>query len=397
MKRNKVFVFLLLIFILSGLIITQRTYQLSKQKIIENNNHIVSSLLNSHPELESEIINILKNPNETSEVLEKYGLENLESLEYLEDMKTYHLKFIALLGAYMILFTLLFALYFYVLKRKRTSEIQKIDKYLFSLLSSEIKVDLKDFEDGELKSLQNDLMKVTSRLKNALEASSQSKKELSKNLADISHQLKTPLTSLSIINEALSTSNITEETKQEFLKKQTEVIDHMQTLIISLLKVSQIESGSIILKKDKIKMKELIHSTLSSLDTLRMSKNVEISVKQNDDIFIIGDAEWLKEALGNIIKNGIEHSKENGFIEIKWQDTPIYVELTIKDYGTGIEKKDLPHIFERFYKSSPSKDSIGIGLNLAKSILDKTFANIKVQSRVNEFTEFIIHFYKTNV
>ena len=397
MKRNKVFVFLLLIFILSGLIITQRTYQLSKQKIIENNNHIVSSLLNSHPELESEIINILKNPNETSEVLEKYGLENLESLEYLEDMKTYHLKFITLLGAYMILFTLLFALYFYVLKRKRTSEIQKIDKYLFSLLSSEIKVDLKDFENGELKSLQNDLMKVTSRLKNALEASSQSKKELSKNLADISHQLKTPLTSLSIINEALSTSNITEETKQEFLKKQTEVIDHMQTLIISLLKVSQIESGSIILKKDKIKMKELIHSTLSSLDTLRMSKNVEISVKQNDDIFIIGDVEWLKEAIGNIIKNGIEHSKENGFIEIKWQDTPIYVELTIKDYGTGIEKKDLPHIFERFYKSSPSKDSIGIGLNLAKSILDKTFANIKVQSKVNKFTEFTIHFYKTNV
>ena len=397
MKRNKVFVFLLLIFILSGLIITQRTYQLSKQKIIENNNHIVSSLLNSHPELESEIINILKNPNETSEVLEKYGLENLESLEYLEDMKTYHLKFITLLGAYMILFTLLFALYFYVLKRKRTSEIQKIDKYLFSLLSSEIKVDLKDFENGELKSLQNDLMKVTSRLKNALEASSQSKKELSKNLADISHQLKTPLTSLSIINEALSTSNITEETKQEFLKKQTEVIDHMQTLIISLLKVSQIESGSIILKKDKIKMKELIHSTLSSLDTLRMSKNVEISVKQNDDIFIIGDVEWLKEAIGNIIKNGIEHSKENGLMEIKWQDTPIYVELTIKDYGTGIEKKDLPHIFERFYKSSSSKDSIGIGLNLAKSILDKTFANIKVQSKVNKFTEFTIHFYKTNV
>ncbi len=397
MKRNKAFIILLVIFILSGIFITQTAYYLSKQKIVENNNHIVSSLLNSHPELESEIINILKNPNETSQVLEKYGLENLESLEYLEDMKTYHLKFITLLGVYIFSFTLVFALYFYVLKKKRTSEIKKVDKYLFSLLSTEIKVDLKDFENGELKSLQNDLMKVTSRLKNALEASSQSKKELSKNLADISHQLKTPLTSLSIINEALSTSNITEETKQEFLKKQTEVIEHMQTLIISLLKVSQIESGSIILKKDKIKMKELIHSTLSSLDTLRMPKNVEVSVKQNDDIFIIGDAEWLKEALGNIIKNGIEHSKENGFIEIKWQDTPIYVELTIKDYGTGIEKKDLPHIFERFYKSSSSKDSIGIGLNLAKSILDKTFANIKVQSKVNEFTEFTIHFYKTNV
>ena len=397
MKRNKAFIILLVIFILSGIFITQTAYYLSKQKIVENNNHIVSSLLNSHPELESEIINILKNPNETSQILEKYGLENLESLEYLEDMKTYHLKFITLLGVYIFSFTLVFALYFYVLKKKRTSEIKKVDKYLFSLLSTEIKVDLKDFENGELKSLQNDLMKVTSRLKNALEASSQSKKELSKNLADISHQLKTPLTSLSIINEALSTSNITEETKQEFLKKQTEVIEHMQTLIISLLKVSQIESGSIILKKDKIKMKELIHSTLSSLDTLRMSKNVEVSVKQNDDIFIIGDAEWLKEALGNIIKNGIEHSKENGFIEIKWQDTPIYVELTIKDYGTGIEKKDLPHIFERFYKSSSSKDSIGIGLNLAESILDKTFANIKVQSKVNEFTEFTIHFYKTNV
>ncbi len=397
MKRNKAFMILLFIFILSGLFITQTAYYLSKQKVIENNNHIVSSLLNSHPELESEIINILKNPSETSQVLEKYGLENLESLEYLEDMKPYHLKFITLFGVYIVSFTLLFALYFYVLKKKRTSEIKKLDKYLFSLLSSEIKVDLKDFENGELKSLQNDLMKVTSRLKNALDASSQSKKELSKNLADISHQLKTPLTSLSIINEALSSPNITEETKQEFLKKQTEVIDHMQTLIISLLKVSQIESGSITLKKDKIKMKELIHNVLSSLDTLRMSKNVEVSVKQNDDIFIIGDAEWLKEALGNIIKNGIEHSKENGLIEIKWQDTPIYVELTIKDYGTGIEKKDLPHIFERFYKSSSSKDSIGIGLNLAKSILDKTFANIKVQSKVNKFTEFTIHFYKTNV
>ncbi len=398
MKKDlKKLVFLLFIFFFLGLFLSWAIFQRIKSEFILNNEILVSDILEKHPELERDIVKILSDPHGSgngTKVLKKYGLSSLESLDYLKSFQNFHNTFFGTCFIFYLLFSCFLIIYFYYVEKKRKDGIVKIDRYLFSLLSEEIQVDLKDFQTGDLESLQNDLMKVTSRLKNALEHSTSSSKELSKTLADISHQLKTPITSLSIINEALRSSSMDDVTRLEFLTRQEEVINHMQTLVISLLKVSQIESGMIELKKEEISMFSLLNTSLEELDLLIVSKNIEITLDVSKSIKVIGDFTWLKEAILNIVKNGIEHSKENGKIEIMCTDNPLFTELVIKDYGLGISKKDLPHIFKRFYKTSRSNDSVGIGLNLSKSIFDRMNATVKVKSKVGEYTIFTIHFYK---
>ena len=394
-KMRRLFLLFLLFFIV-GLFLSFFVYNEIKREFVFSNSFVVGAILKKHPELEKDIILSLENYDgeDGYDILKKYGLTNLDSLDYLSQVKD--LRFTYFLTFLIFYFSFVFCLflYFYFTLRKQQEGIKKIDRYLFSLLSDEIQVDLKEFQNGELESLQNDLMKVTSRLKNALEHSSTSSLELSKTLADISLQLKTPITSMSIINDALASPSMDDLTRQEFLKRQEDVLRHMQTLVVNLLKVSQIESGMIELKKDSINVFSLIQSVLDELEVLLVAKNISVNFSLTDNIMILGDFVWLKEAVLNIVKNGVEHSYQDGVICIEVLENPMYVEILIKDFGTGIKKSDLPHIFERFYKSSKNSDSVGIGLNLSKSIFDRMNATVRVSSNVHEGTTFVIHFYK---
>lgn len=299
MKKNVIrFLVISFLFFFLGLGIVFSLFERTKREIILNNNTVVMTILEQHPELEGEIIDSLKQIHlqQDFSVLEKYGLTSLSSLEYLESIHSLKNTFF---GSYVLFFFGVFlaiAIYFIYLERKRKREIRKIDQYLFSLLSQDIQVDLKDFQSGELASLQNDLMKVTSRLKNALETSIKDKQELSKTLADISHQLKTPLTSLLILNDNLSSFSIDERTRQEFLKKQEQIILHMKSLIVTLLKVSQIESGMIELKKEPILVNELISYVLEQVDVLLVAKNITVKKEISENTQIMGDFNWLGEA-----------------------------------------------------------------------------------------------------
>ena len=398
-KETRIFLVILIAFFLIGLGLQFYIYNQTKELIVENNSLIIGTIIEAHPELETEIIEIMKQENftENREILEKYGFTNLETLEYLESVKKLEQ---ILLGTYIMFFlalAIILIIYFIIIQRRRKKEIQKIDKYLFSLLQDNINVNLKDFQSGELETLQNDLMKVTSKLKNALDTSTKDRQELSKNLADISHQLKTPLTSLFVINEALQYKDINETQKEEFIKKQEEILTHIETLITSLLKVSQIESGMITLKKETISLTNLLKEVYNQLELIIVSKNIKVTYNIPKNIKITGDAYWLREALSNIVKNACEHVKKKGSVTLTAKETPMFVELVVEDNGCGIKESDLPYIFERFYKSSPNKNSIGIGLNLTKSILDKTNATIRVQSEENKYTKFTIHFYKSVV
>lgn len=394
-KENKKFLTLLLIFFLIGLWIQSVFIKNMKQTIVQNNALIIGTVLKEHPELEKEVIKAIESEDYEANkaVLEKYGLANLESLDYLEEVQKLQRNIYIFYCIFFIILILFLYGYFRHNQKVHRREIEKVDQYLFTLLSNDIKVDLKDFQSGELAMLQNDLMKVTNRLKNSLESSTKDKQELAKTLADISHQLKTPLTSLVVINDALTYNEIDDEQRKKFLKKQEETLSHIESLISVLLKTSQIESGMIELKKEKVNMEQLIQNAAMQLEVMLIAKNIRLETNIEKDIFITGDPYWLSEALLNIIKNACEHSKQNDSIKIKAKNTPMYTELIIEDEGEGIDKKDLPHIFKRFYKSSPSKDSIGIGLNLTKSILDRTNATIRVESKKGFFTRFTIHFY----
>ena len=201
------------------------------------------------------------------------------------------------------------------------------------------------------------------------------------------------MTSLAIINDALKYDNILEEQKNVFLKEQERTINHMQILITTLLKVSQIESGMIPLKKETYDLRKVIDNSLLNLDYLITAKELKIE-KDIPKSIITMDKYWLGEALTNIIKNACEHSFNGGKISITVKKNPIYVSLEIKDYGEGIKKCDLPHLFERFYRCQNNKDSVGIGLNLTKSILDKMNATVKVKSEYGKYTIFEIHFFE---
>ena len=379
-----------------GLFLTFSLFDRAKRELVLNNQTVVMNLLENHPELEGEIVDSLKNIQDVydASVLGKYGLTSLTSLEYLPRIHDLKMTFLFVFFAYFGLFVLIVWIFFKRNERQRKKEIAKIDDYLFSLLSEQIKVDLKDFKTGDLATLQNDLMKVTSRLKNALESSTKDKMELSKTLADISHQLKTPLTSLLILNDNLS-YDIDEETKKKFLKKQEQIILHLKELIISLLKVSQIESGMIVLKKEKVSLQKILENVFDALDLLLVAKNIEIQFNSETKGMILGDATWLMEAFLNIVKNACEHSYENGKIVVSVSENPMYTEVVITDFGKGIAKQDLKHIFERFYKTSSDKESIGIGLNLTKSILTRSGATITCKSEVGKYTSFVINFYKS--
>lgn len=395
MKKEKLSLcFFWLIYFTISFIFISKSYICFKKQIILNNEMIVGTVLQNGETNVSNIVATLKKENFTSSnILTQYGLENLESLDYLPSMKKIKQKYF-LGGGFITLISAFFFSFLYLkVVRKKQKQYQLLDEYFYNLLYNDQHIHFNKVVDDDFTTVQNDIIKVTRRLQNALANEEKTKNELSKTLADISHQLKTPLTSLAIINDALKYDNILEEQKNVFLKEQERTINHMQILITTLLKVSQIESGMIPLKKEPYDLRKVIDNSLLNLDYLITAKELKIE-KDIPKSIITMDKYWLGEALTNIIKNACEHSFNGGKIIITVKKNPIYVSLEIKDYGEGIKKCDLPHLFERFYRCQNNKDSVGIGLNLTKSILDKMNATVKVKSEYGKYTIFEIHFFE---
>lgn len=395
MKKEKLSLcFFWLIYFTISFIFISKSYICFKKQIILNNEMIVGTVLQNGEANLSDIVAALKKENFTSSnILAQYGLENLESLDYLPSMKKIKQKYF-LGGGFITLISAFFFSFLYLkVVRKKQKQYQLLDEYFYNLLYNDQHIHFNKVVDDDFTTVQNDIIKVTRRLQNALANEEKTKNELSKTLADISHQLKTPLTSLAIINDALKYDNILEEQKNVFLKEQERTINHMQILITTLLKVSQIESGMIPLKKELYDLRKVIDNSLLNLDYLITAKELKIE-KDIPKSIITMDKYWLGEALTNIIKNACEHSFNGGKISITVKKNPIYVSLEIKDYGEGIKKCDLPHLFERFYRCQNNKDSVGIGLNLTKSILDKMNATVKVKSEYGKYTIFEIHFFE---
>ena len=213
-------------------------------------------------------------------------------------------------------------------------------------------------------------------------------------IADISHQLKTPLTSMIVMNDLLKTEEDNEK-RIEFLNTQSNQLDRMSWLIQTLLKLSKIDAGTIAMKPEEIKADELIKEVIKPFEIQMDLKNITYSQNDSDMTFKC-DKNWTIEALQNIVKNCIEHMDNGGSLVINVSDTNIFRQIEIKDTGCGILDEDLPHIFERFYKGkNAGKDSVGIGLALSKSIITSQHGDIIVESKEGEGTTFFVRFYKT--
>ncbi len=220
------------------------------------------------------------------------------------------------------------------------------------------------------------------------------KKNLAAALADISHQLKTPLTSMMVMNDLL-VDEPNEDKRNEFLQTQSSQLDRMNWLIQTLLKLSKLDAGTIVLKREDVLATELVEEAIKPFEIQFDLRNITFE-SDVSKVNIRCDKNWTVEAIQNIIKNCIEHMEDGGQLFIAVTDTNIFTQLTIKDTGCGITADDVPHIFERFYKGkNAGKDSVGIGLALSKSILEEEQAEINVESTEGVGTRFIIKFYKT--
>lgn len=280
---------------------------------------------------------------------------------------------------------------------KQSEKIKDLSFYMNNILNNNYSFDIRDYEEGDLSNLKNDIYKMTVKLKEQSDLSLKDKKYLEEVLSDISHQLKTPLTSMYVINDVLLTSkDIKEEKKVEFLKKNRKELERIEWLVASLLKMSRLDSGSETLKIKEVELGSLIKKVLEPLEIPIELKKQKLELKYDSRIKLNIDISWTTEALINILKNAHEHTKEEGKITIYAKDTPIYTEIEIRDNGEGIREEDLPHIFERFYKGKGNKESIGIGLHMAKKIINLEKGEIKALSS-KEGTTFNIKFYKQNL
>lgn len=369
-------------------------YASYKKEQINHYSMMVGNLIEKHPELEDDIISSIvleKNQELGYSVLENYGLTDIHNIEYDKEIASKITTVnLLIVFASIFLITLTDGIFIFLNYRK----IKKIDLYMNNILNGDYSLNIADYCEGDISNLKNDTYKMTIKLKEQSEMLLQDKKYLEETLEDISHQVKTPLTSMYMINDILS-KDIDQKTKKEFLSKNKAQIERLEWLITSLLKMSKLDSGTVVLKKEKVKVSELIMKAVEPIQVMIELKGIELDYHLLDKTIIL-DKNWTSEALLNIIKNACEHTKDK--IIISSNTNPLYTLITIEDNGTGISKKDLPHIFERFYKGSHNKDSIGIGLNMSKKIIDLQNGEIEVETKEDTGTKFIIKFYKnTNV
>lgn len=389
MHNKKFIIFgLLIIFSLTCLnnLVSLKLYQKYSKATDEKIMILVGNIINKNEIIEINDTNMLEGENylNQNEILKR---------DLLNDKKTLKNNIILINILITLLNTLIFIIIFIYYIKKQNKKYDELNEYLNDILNGNYTLNLRDYEEGNLSLLKNNIYKITVKLKEQTDLAIKEKKALENILSDISHQIKTPLTSLYVINDILSSNNISKKEKQEFLNKEKNGLEKIEWLVTSLLKLSRLENGFVKLNINKVNTNDLINKSLESLLIPIELKKQELLLNI-DDFYLNIDINWTIEAISNIIKNACEHTSEGGTIKIDVKDNPIYSEIKIEDNGGGISKKDLPHIFERFYKVSNQKGSIGIGLNMAKKIIELEHGSIEVESMTNKYTIFKIKFYK---
>nr|WP_306469022.1 HAMP domain-containing sensor histidine kinase [Clostridium sp. DSM 1985] len=236
------------------------------------------------------------------------------------------------------------------------------------------------------------------RIKNSIGLLQEEKINLKNIINDISHQLKTPLTALSMYNDIISDHReMNNEDLDNFINLSKDQLERMEWLVKTLLKYARLESNVVEYNKEMFSIKNTIEESINPLKVKAKNKNQSLILKYEKDIEYYHDRKWVSEAISNIVKNAIEHTENNGKIEINLYETPITITISIKDNGEGIEKEELKKIFNRFYKGETSINptSIGIGLCLSKSIIKAHDGDITVESYLGKGSIFYITFLKT--
>lgn len=387
----------IIIFLITFSILIYKQYKTYTYNFNQKIAGIIDNVLEKYPDIEKrEIVEILNSSDKTNnEILREYGIELDKDSVILENNTDFQ-KFIIIDVSTLIVFILILSIIVFKYNHSESKKINEITKYIEEINRGNYKLNIEENTEDELSILKNELYKITIKLKEVAENSQKDKTTLKDSLSDISHQIKTPITSILImLGNILSDENMPEDIKKDFIKDIKREIVNIKFLVESILKLSKIDSNSIKFIKKEVFIKDIINEAVKNVSMLSELKNIEIIVLGDDSIKTICDLKWQVEAITNILKNCIEHSYENKKIYINYNQNNMYTELKIEDNGTGIDAKDLPHIFERFYKGkNSSSDSVGIGLALSKSIIESNNGYIQVDSKLNKGTTFIIKYLK---
>lgn len=287
---------------------------------------------------------------------------------------------------------------FVIYTRWRYKEIELLSSYLRSISNGNYGLDVRDNREGELSILRNEIFKVTERLSQNSDYLKRDKLRMADAIADISHQLKTPLTSMQVMLDLLEQPTLPRDKHEEFLRSLQLQLERMDWLITSLLKLSKLDAGTIAFSKEQVKVSSLIEQAIQPIAIPIEVKEIRIELHGDLEAIFHVDRKWTTEALINVLKNAVEHTPPQGRIDISVQDTHLYTEVSIADSGVGVAKEDLPHLFKRFYKGKQSgESSIGIGLALSYSILQAQNGMIEVSNGRKVGTVFTLKWYKVEV
>lgn len=279
--------------------------------------------------------------------------------------------------------------------RKRYGEIERLAEALRMICAGETDLDVRDNEEGELSILKSEIYKVTRTLSEQGKLYKTDQERLAAAIADISHQLKTPLTSMTLMADLLRQETLEPEQRETFTKRIQTQVSRMDWLLSSLLKLSKIDAGTAVFEVEKVLVTDLIEQAMEPVIIPMDIKNQTVSVEGEPGVSFKGDLSWTAEAVLNVMKNCVEHTPENGHLDVAFSENPLYTEIEISDNGKGIAKEDLPYIFKRFYRGrNASKDSAGIGLAMAESIVKRQNGELTVSSEEGKGSTFRFRFYK---
>lgn len=385
----------IMFFIILLCLVNKVEYNKYKYNTNQKINGIVAKIQEKYPEIgKEEIIEIL-NSNNKDNLFNEYGYD-INKDSYINQNNEVYIKFnilkiFILLLSFMILIYLFVRYYF-----KRDNEIEKIIKCLEKINQKNYEIDINDVSEDKLSILKHEIYKTTVMLKENTEKANQDKINLKNSLQDISHQLKTPLTSsIIMLDNIIDDLENDIEIKPEFIKKVKKDISKISFLIQSILKLSMFESNTITFIRKEIPVKKIINSSIENIENLCDLKNIKIVVKDRSKNKIYCDYRWQVEALTNILKNAVDYSFNDSIIIVEVDKNNTYTLIKIKDFGKGMSEDETINIFKRFYKGkNSSSDSNGIGLSLAKAIIEKDNGRVIVNSLKGEGTTFSIKYFK---
>lgn len=301
-------------------------------------------------------------------------------------------------GLLVLLSSLLFCAVFYFFTLKRYRKISALSDEIDLILHGKDDLDINAFHEGELSILRSDIQKMTVRLREQADTLKQDKKYLANALADISHQIRTPMTSIRMLASFLANAQLEEEQRLVFSREMVSLLGRIDWLLTALLKISKIDAGTANFIKEEITLSRLLNKSIEPLEIPLELREITMQIICDVNVVVAVDMNWTAEAIGNILKNCMEHTPQGGTIKISCNQNAIFTQIGIYDNGNGIHPEDLPHIFERFYQGKHTKDgSFGVGLALCRMILSAQNATVKAENNLDGGACFKIKIYHQNI